>query len=337
LPAEAERPVAPAPMAPVPSPDSTVAPVAGVEAGAIIDPFGDRLARQVEARESQLVLGLDPDPARLWPAAIADPGEGSVAERAARAVEAHCRLVLAATAEHCVAVKPQVACFERLGAPGWAALAAVVGEARSLGLLVICDAKRGDIDVSARAYAQAFLGSTETPFGLVPGLGADALTVNPLLGLDSVAPLVEVGRGAGSGLFILVRTSNPGATDVQDLELSGGGTVSDRLATLVRTLGGQPGASGLSDIGAVTGATAPEHLERLRAAMPSAPFLLPGVGAQGGRVQDLAAAFAPGPAGGLVSSSRGIVFASEKAGGKPGPAAADEAARLRELAWHLSH
>ncbi|MEA2212914.1 MAG: orotidine-5-phosphate decarboxylase [Solirubrobacteraceae bacterium] len=301
------------------------------------DRFGDRLARAVAGRESQLVLGLDPDPVRLWPAAVADPGNGSVAERAGEAVAAHCRLVLAATAEHCVGVKLQVACFERLGAPGWTALAGVIAEAQGLGLLVICDGKRGDIDVSARAYAQAYFGSTPTPFGPVPGLGADALTVNPLLGLDSLAPLAEIGRAAGSGLFVLVRTSNPGAGDIQDLVLSAGQTVSDRLAGLVRTLGGEPGGSGLSDIGAVTGATAPQHLERLREAMPTSPFLLPGVGAQGGRVQDLAAAFAPGPGGGLVSSSRGIVFASETAGGEPARAAAGEAARLRELAWQVSH
>jgi orotidine-5'-phosphate decarboxylase len=236
-----------------------------------------------------------------------------------------------------VAVKPQVACFERLGAPGWAALQAMITDAQALGLLVICDGKRGDIDVTARAYAQAYFGLTETPFGDVAGLGTDALTVNPLLGLDSLRPLVDVGREAGGGLFVLARTSNPGAADIQDLELVGGGTVSGRLAALIATLGGTPGPSGLSDIGAVTGATAPDQLERLREAMPTAPFLLPGVGAQGGQVEDLAPAFAPGPAGGLVSSSRGIVFAHEKSGGRPEVAAAGEARRLRELTWQLSH
>lgn len=283
------------------------------------------------------MLGLDPDPARLWPEALDGIGEGPPADRAGRAVAAHCRLVVDAAGQHCVAVKPQLACFERLGAPGWLALAATVDYAHERGLLVLCDGKRGDIDVSARAYGQAYFGRTETPFGPVPGLGADALTVNPLLGLDSLRPLVEIGRAAGSGLFILVRTSNPGAADVQDLELADGEPVSARLAALVSALAGAPGRRGLSDVGAVTGATAPEHLARLRAAMPTAPFLLPGVGAQGGRVQDLASAFAPGPAGGLVSSSRGIVFAHEASGGKPGPASAREADRLRELAWKLAH
>jgi orotidine-5'-phosphate decarboxylase len=246
-------------------------------------------------------------------------------------------LAIEAAGEHCVAVKPQVACFERLGAPGWAALAATVVAAQEHGLLVIADAKRGDIDVSAQAYAEAFFGGSDTPFGGVPGLGVDALTVNPLLGADSLAPQVTAARDQGRGLFVLVRTSNPGARDVQELELRGGGTVTDRLAQLVAELGaGGVGPAGLADIGAVTGATAPERLAALREAMPRAIFLLPGVGAQGGQVQDLAAAFAPGPAGGLVSASRGIVYAFERHGGFPEAAAAREASRLRELAWSIA-
>jgi orotidine-5'-phosphate decarboxylase len=213
----------------------------------------------------------------------------------------------------------------------------VIREAQERGLLVIADAKRGDIDVSAAAYAQAFLGSTPTPFGEVPGLGADALTVNPLLGADSLAPFVAAARVAGAGLFALVRTSNPGAADVQEQPLAAGGDVTGELAALVGRLGADGiGGSGLADIGAVVGATAPERLEALRGAMPHAIFLLPGVGAQGGRVEDLKPAFEPGPGGGLVSASRGIVHAHEKLGGLPRTAAATEAARLRELAWGLT-
>jgi orotidine-5'-phosphate decarboxylase len=300
------------------------------------------LSEHVARRGSQIVLGLDPDPARLWPRAVElaggprDPST-SAAQRAALAVAIHCRLALDAAAEHCVAVKPQVACFERLGAPGWAALGDAVADASERGLLVIADAKRGDIDVSARAYGQAFFGQTETPFGSVSGLGVDALTVSPLLGADSVVPLVHAARARSGGLFVLVRTSNPGAADVQELELAAGGVVSDRLAGLVADLGDDGiGRSGLSDVGAVTGATAPERIASLREAMPHAVLLLPGVGAQGGRVEDLAPAFAPGPAGGLVAVSRGIVYAYERAGGEPAGAAADEAARLRELAWGIS-
>jgi orotidine-5'-phosphate decarboxylase len=303
--------------------------------------FGDRVASSVAARSSQLVLGLDPDPARLWPRAVelADRAAGnrSTASRAARAVAAHCSLAIEATAAQCVAVKLQVACFERLGAPGWTALREVAQRARTLGLLVIADAKRGDIDVTAKAYAQAFLGHTQTVYGRVEGLDADALTINPLLGTDSLAPLVDAARERGGGLFVLVRTSNPGAADLQDLELAGGGTVSDRVATMVAQLGTPgTGAAGLSDVGAVVGATAPERIEALRALMPAAVFLLPGVGAQGGQVERLTAAFVPGPGGGLIAASRGIVDAYLKAGEDPATAAVGAAARLREIAWNAA-
>ena len=335
------------------------------------DSFGDRLAERVASRESQLVLGLDPDPARLWPGAIdladspaGDPagsGSGDVwpaatgaawppatdatpaandatpAVRAARAVAAHCALVIAATAEQCVAAKLQVACFERLGGPGWRALAETVAVARNHGLLVIADAKRGDVDVTAAAYAQAFIGETPTPWGTVPGLGVDAMTVNPLLGRDSLEPFVTTARAHSRGLFVLVRTSNPGAADLQERQLAGGDTVSDRLADLVDEMGNEGlGETGLSDIGAVVGATAPGRLSAMRDRMPHAVFLLPGVGAQGGRVEELAPAFSPGRAAGLVSASRGIVAAYERAGGDPATAAAREASRLRELAWRIA-
>jgi orotidine-5'-phosphate decarboxylase len=201
---------------------------------------------------------------------------------------------------------------------------------------VIADAKRGDIDISARAYGQAFFAGTPSPYGTIPGLGADLLTVNPLLGRDSLEALLGEARAAGAGLLALVRTSNPGAADVQDRRLDDGSTVSDALAALVDELG-RPGvgAAGLSDVGAVTGATAPGHLERLREAMPHAVMLLPGVGAQGASGEGLQAAFAPGPAGGLVSASRAIVYASERDGGDPEQAAREEAGRLRELVWRL--
>jgi orotidine-5'-phosphate decarboxylase len=299
--------------------------------------FGDRLTALVAARESQIVLGLDPDPARLWPEALERvPADGTPARRAAAAVRAHCAALVDAVAPACVAVKPQLACFERLGAEGWAALAATVAHAREAGLLVIADAKRGDIDVSAAAYAQALVGATQTPFGEAPGLGADAFTANPLLGVDALAPFAEAARAADAGIFVLVRTSNPGAADVEDLELATGGTVWERLARIVAQLAG-PG-DGLSEIGAVVGATEPAHLARARELMPRAPFLLPGIGAQGGRVEDLAPAFAAGRAGGLVSASRSIARAHESATGgarSPREAARAEAERLREVAWSL--
>jgi orotidine-5'-phosphate decarboxylase len=294
--------------------------------------FAERLSDAVAARESQIVLGLDPDPARLWPAAAgAAAGAGGPAERAARAVVEHCRLLIEAAGPACVAVKPQLACFERLGAAGWGALAEVIALARGGELLVIADGKRGDFPPTAAAYAQALAGATATLAGEVAGLGVDAFTANPLLGADSLEPFVA----SGAGVFVLVRTSNPGAADVQDLELTGGERLWERLARLVNELG-EVRPCGLSDVGAVIGATSPQHLARARELMPHAIFLLPGVGAQGGRVEDLAPAFAPGRSGGLVTASRSIASAHEAGGGDPAASAHAEAQRMRERAWALA-
>jgi len=295
----------------------------------------DRLADAVARRESQLVLGLDPDPARLWPQAVgAVPDHGTAAHRAGGAMAAHCAALIDAAGPACVAVKPQLACFERLGSPGWAALAGTVDHAHRAGLFVLADGKRGDVPVTAVAYAQALFTATPTPFGDVPGLGADLATANPLLGEDALATLVDAARPAGAGVIALVRTSNPGAADVQDL-LVEGAPLWERLAALVAGLGRPGPRSGLADVGAVLGATRPEHLARARELMPSAPFLLPGVGAQGGSVEDLLPAFAPGRAAGLVTVSRSIALAHETAGGPPARAARAEAERLRASAWAL--
>ncbi|HEX4837006.1 MAG TPA: orotidine-5'-phosphate decarboxylase [Solirubrobacteraceae bacterium] len=305
--------------------------------------FGDRLASCVAERESQIVLGLDPDPMTLWPGTHAPAGY-SPAQRAAASVSIHCRALIDAAGPACVAVKLQLARFEVLGALGWTALATVAAHASAAGLLVIADGKRGDIDVSARAYAQALTGALDTPFGSVRGLDADAVTVNPLMGADAIEPFVSTARESGvpgghtSGVLALVRTSNPGAADIEDLELARGGRVWERIAALVDELGSEGvGESGLSDVGAVVGATAPQHLARARELMPHAVFLLPGVGAQGGVVEDLAPAFAPGRAGGLIAASRSIANAHLAAGGSdPAGAARAEAERLRELAWRFT-
>jgi orotidine-5'-phosphate decarboxylase len=300
--------------------------------------FADRLAALVEERRSRVVLGLDPDPAALWPEAVARlaGGLGSphlARARTAEAVTEHCRAAIVAAGPACVAVKPQLACFERLGAPGWEALEQVVAIARDHGLLVIADGKRGDVPVTAAAYAQALVGTTPGPFGDVRGLGADAFTANPLLGRDSLEPLLDAAEAAGAGCFVLVRTSNLGAADVQD---SGEPPLHERLAKLVDELGeSRRGESGLSLVGAVAGATEPGHLARLRELMPHAVFLLPGVGAQGGRVEELGAAFAPHPAAGLITASRSIVNAHAERGGDAATAAAEAAEELRAAVWAL--
>ncbi|MBI5105597.1 MAG: orotidine-5'-phosphate decarboxylase [Solirubrobacterales bacterium] len=314
-------------------------------------------------RESNVVLGLDPDPSRLWPEAVdavqwlraapkaresgvaldvaaellGEPGRpGATRRLAAAAVAAHCALVIDAVAPAVVAVKLQVACFERLGGAGWRALRAVAGRAREAGLLVLADAKRGDIDVTAKAYGQGLFGGLDTPFGAVRGLGADAATYAPYMGRDTIEAVLGEARAAGGGLFVLVRTSNPGAADLEDRRLADGGAVWEAVAEMVHGLGVPGPDSGLHDVGAVVGATVPEHLARARELLPRAPFLLPGVGAQGGRVEDLAPAFAPGRAAGLVTASRSIVRAHEQAGGEPAGAARAEAERLRATAWALA-
>lgn len=226
-----------------------------------------------------------------------------------------------------MAVKPQLACFERLGAPGWAALAEVVEVAGEAGLLTVADGKRGDVPVSAAAYAQALLGETPTPWGPVAGLGADAVTANPLLGRDALEPLLAAAEAAGAAVFVLVRTSNPGAADVEDLPAPDA-PLHERLAELVDGLAGRlVGRGGLSGMGAVVGATEPGHIVRLRELMPRSIFLIPGVGAQGGRPELLGPAFAPGRAAAIVTASRSI--ASD-----PDPAAAAEA--LRAAVWEVS-
>jgi orotidine-5'-phosphate decarboxylase len=206
-------------------------------------------------------------------------------------------------------------------------LAEVCAAAREAGLLVLADGKRGDVPVTAAAYAQALVGETPMPWGPVAGLGADAFTANPLLGLDALEPLVTAAAEAGAGVFALVRTSNPGAADVEDLPAPDV-PLHEKLAALVDGLSGRLlGGSGLSGMGAVVGATEPGHIGRLRELMPRSVFLIPGVGAQGGRPELLGAAFAPGPASALVAASRGIAA-------DPDPAAAAE--RLRATVWAIS-
>jgi len=291
----------------------------------------------VAERESQVVLGLDPDPRALWPGMAPAGAQDAAPAQAAAAVLAHCRALIDATAEACVAVKLQLARFEVLGARGWEVAQAVAEHARRAGMLVIVDGKRGDIDVTAQAYAAALFGGEQTPFGRLEGLGADLVTVNPLMGRDALEPFVTAARERGAGVLVLVRTSNPGAADVEDLELADGRAVWEALAMLVDELG-EPGreGEGLSDVGAVIGATEPRHLARARELMGSAPFLLPGVGAQGGRVEDLAPAFRPGRAAALVSASRSIANAHRSLGGEPAEAARAEAERLRRTAWRCS-
>jgi orotidine-5'-phosphate decarboxylase len=234
--------------------------------------------------------------------------------------------LIEAAGQHCVAVKLQLACFERLGPPGWEVLAETVAAAHGAGLLVIADAKRGDVPHIADVYGESLLGTGLDASGETKSLGADAMTVNPLMGGDVLDAFVNRAVPAGAGLFVLVRTSNPGAADLLDLD-TGGRPLYEHIAELVAARSDRlAGPSGLSGVGAVVGATEPRHLARLRELMPAAIFLVPGVGAQGGRPADLGPAFGEHPASVLVTASRSIA-------GAPDPARAAE--ELREELWRL--
>ena len=268
--------------------------------------FADRLQAAVERTGTPCIVGLDPH-LELLPTefeAARDPG----LERGQRAQclgDFVCE-VIRLVAGRVPAVKPQSAFFEALGSDGARAWERVVAEARAAGLLVIGDVKRGDIQSSAAAYSQAFLGTA--------GLGdarfaCDAITINPLLGADSVEPFLAHCRENGSGLFVLVRTSNPSSADFQR---HGEPELSHVIAAAVDRWGEELiGSSGLASVGAVVGATHSRELQDFRARMPRTPILLPGYGAQGGGAGDVVDAFMPGRGarGALVSSSRGILFA----------------------------
>jgi orotidine-5'-phosphate decarboxylase len=275
-------------------------------------------------------MPADPGPiaTELGFAAALETEHGAPGVLASVAVLEHCRRLIDATADACVAIKLQLACFERLGPPGVAAMHAVAQSARDAGLLVIADGKRGDIDVTAEAYAASLFDGHDTPWGHVAGLGADATTVNPLMGSDAIAPFLDRARSVGAGIFLLVRTSNPGAADLQEQDLATGEPVWARLAAWVAAL--DDGRGALADAGAVCGATVPDRVTALRELMPRSPFLLPGVGAQGGTVDGLAAAFAPGLGGGLITVSRAVARAHEATGGDPAQAANAAALELRD-------
>ena len=293
-------------------------------------PFPDRLADSVEKKRNQLLVGLDPRP-DLLPVELR--GEAHLSrEAAAEACARFCSGLIDAVAPYVVGVKLQLAFFEALGADGLRAFEESCDYARTAGLLVVADGKRGDIGSTARAYADAYIEQRE---GVEPIV--DALTVNPYLGSDSVEPFVAACRRSGTGLFCLVKTTNAGSADLQDLALSDGRPLWQHVAQLVDAWGsGLVGERGLSSVGAVVGATYPRAVAEARKLMPQAVLLLPGIGAQGATPADVARAFTSGPASALVPVSRSIIYAFRVDGADWRKAAAAEAARLRGEVWSVS-
>ena len=258
--------------------------------------FFERLSARIDDVDSVVSVGLDPDPDRI-------PGHLADADLPRWAFN---RRIIDATHEHAAAFKPNAAFYE--DADGWRALRETVAYARGKDVPVLLDAKRADIGNTARQYAT-----------LLDETGADAITVNPYLGRDSLEPFLS---RTGTGVFVLARTSNAGGSDIQDLELASGEPVYERVAALAADWNER------GNVGLVVGATAPEELEAIRETVPDLPFLVPGVGAQGG---DAEAAIEYGLADGvgLVNSSRGIIFAGEDRGEDFAAAAGQAAGRLK--------
>ncbi|WP_233579017.1 orotidine-5'-phosphate decarboxylase [Tautonia sociabilis] len=270
----------------------------------------DRLISRIRARGNAVVVGIDPRPAQL-PAEIRDR---FAKDRAgiAGAIRAFGSELIDVVAGLVPAVKFQSAFFEEFGPEGVLALHENAAEAKRRGLFVIIDGKRNDIGSTAEAYARGYLGQPPGNESEGPAWEADALTINPYLGSDGIVPFAKVAAERGRGLFVLVRTSNPSAGDFQDLIAEGKPVyrhVADRLVEWAEPLRGE---SGYSALGAVVGATYPQQLAELRAAMPGVIFLIPGYGAQGGTAADVAAGCNADGLGAVVNCSRGILFAFER-------------------------
>ena len=271
--------------------------------------FADRLIEATRARGTPLCAGIDPHlnliPKLFRPKNLKDGDMVPTAPETAEAIRDFSHELLARFRGKIPVIKPQSAMFERLGPQGMMIMADLCQEAIAENMMVIMDAKRGDIGSTSTAYAHAMLGHDA-------GFPSDALTVNPFLGMDTLQPFIDAAEATSSGLFVLVRTSNPGSADIQGITAKDGRPVFHHLADLLRPLvEAAEGQYGFSSIGIVAGATYPEEAAELRRLLPSALFLVPGFGAQGGGREDAFAGFVDGPEGpegGVVNASRGISF-----------------------------
>ena len=270
----------------------------------VLNHFGNNLTAAVRRCGNPVVVGLDPRWEQL-PTSFREKRGGNAVDHA-QAYELFCFQVIDVVASLVPAVKPQSAFFEECGPAGMVALANVMNYARQKGLLVILDGKRNDIGSTAVAYARGYLGRGASAWH------TDALTINPYLGDDSLAPFVEVATERGAGVYVLVKTSNPGSGMLQDL-VADGKKIYRRVAQHVERLATETvGECGYGSVGAVVGATYPDELAELRAAMPHTWFLVPGYGSQGGTAADVAAAFDDHGRGAIINNSRGIIFAHSR-------------------------
>lgn len=270
--------------------------------------FATRLDTAIQTTGTVLCVGIDPHP-DLMPPIFGGPNQEPGSQAALAYLRDFSLAVIRASAGTIPAIKPQAALFEAHGAGGMAILAEIARTAQQEGLLVIMDAKRGDIGSTARAYAAGWLGHDAA-------FASDALTINPYLGMDSLEPFFNQAAKTQSGLFILVRTSNNGSADIQQQVLAKPDSQALPLyAHIAKCLAPYIEAAtdrqtGLSDIGIVAGATGPAEAQALRALLPSAPFLIPGYGAQGASAAEACAGLIRSQqgylTGGLVNASRAI-------------------------------
>jgi orotidine-5'-phosphate decarboxylase len=301
--------------------------------------FADRLAAAITSSRSVLVAGLDlkiDDFPGFLVNAHAPANTNAWQESLEALLKEYIDEVLPLLAGRVAAIKPNLAFYEQYGCAGVSAFAYLMKRAKALSLLTIADAKRGDIGSTAQAYSAAFLGKVKVFGSSHPVFDADALTVNPYLGFDTLEEYLKDCVQFGKGLFVLVKTSNPGSAALQSVKGEDGHTVATRVATWVSERGVElRGACGLSGLGAVVGATYPAEARALRSLMPSSIFLIPGLGAQGGSAADAAAGFtteAP-PRGGIVNVSRGI-FSFSNAATLSKQAFADEIVKRIEVFNH---
>ena len=276
-----------------------------------MDYFSERLLEAQRRKQSIAMLGVDPQ--LDTPAAPGLPADYTLSK--------FCCEIVEACADSVCAIKPQLAFFEARGMDGMRALAEVIALARRLGVLTVADAKRGDIGSTSAAYAEAFLGDGD--------FGCDAVTVNPYLGSDAIAPFLTRVRD-GRGLFVLVKTSNPSSGEFQD-RTAEGAPMWEWVARRVEGWGSDfPGPSGLSPVGAVVGATYPQHATRARQLMPHATVLVPGYGAQGASAADAVRAARADGTGVVVNASRSLMYAYlRRPDREPAQAAAEAAEAMR--------
>jgi orotidine-5'-phosphate decarboxylase len=301
--------------------------------------FADRLHNRIKSCNTVLVAGLDPRSDQIPQFIIAEAAHVSSSSEdfIYESLFRYYRRSLSLLAEGVPAVKPNIAFFEQYGLGGIRAFASLCSLARELGLLVVGDCKRGDIGATAEAYARAYLAPRSFNGRATNSFQVDALTVNPFLGFETLEPFIGCCEEAGAGVFILIRTSNPGSGDIQKLALrnSSDSTISSHIAEWVGQHSHRlKGRCGLSGLGAVVGAQHRQEAQHLRSLMPNSYFLIPGFGAQGASGDDAAAVIGVQQAG-LINTSRSLFHEMYQGGASP--STVDEATWLRQFSEQLQN